>query len=505
MPGRTESWLTVLLMAVFSVSRLTLASPGAGSGRMYDEGVYLLSARAMLAGERLFTEVFSSQPPAFLESLALTMRAAGDSLIVGRAFSLFWALALMAAVAGLARRLAGPVAAPLAVGALIAGQTFVDLARTLQAETPSLALAVAAILLTLRARERGWSPRSTVLAGAMFGAALLFKLFVAPLAVPLALLLLLGPPDGQSGVWSPDLRGAPVRAARFAVGTLAVLLLPVLLYPPLPVYEQTIAFHVAKFHSYHATPNGNLRKLASMMAADPVVTAAAAAGLAVLAVRNRLAALWLALWLATMALVVRGQTPLFWRHLVLVVPPLTAAAAAAFAWPLQRANAAGRLAGVAAAIALMWLPSLRQAHGGHGFLAGLIHAAAPRSRAGNGGPVSGDPLVKTVEWIRANTAPGEFVVGDDPIVIYLAGRRAPGELCDTSQARIHAGSLTLPLATRHTLRSRVVVLRAEGRLSRLKGYLRWMAQHYDRQASLDTGVPPERSVWIRKEPPASQR
>ena len=36
-----------------------------------------------------------------------------------------------------------------------------------------------------------------------------------------------------------------------------------------------------------------------------------------------------------------------------------------------------------------------------------------------------------------------LVAGDDPIAIYLAGRRAPGQLCDTSMARIAAASSLL--------------------------------------------------------------
>lgn len=496
-PGRRGRLLTAALMTAFAVSRLAVA--GIGSEREYDEGVYLLSTRAILAGEQLFTQVFSSQPPAFLEGLALVMRVTDDNLFVAHCFSLFWALVALGAAANLARRLAGPVAAPLAVAAWIAGPTFVDLAHTVQAEVPALALALVAMNLVLRSREGGWTRAGLVGAGATFAAALLFKLFVAPLAAPLGLLLLLAPPRNPVHGWSLDLRGAPARALLFAAGTVGVLALPLLWYAPRPLYEQTIAFHIAKFRSYHATPRVNLMKLAQMLAADPVVTGTAAAGLAFVAVRNRLAAAWLAVWTALMVLVIRGQTPLFWRHLVLIVPPLAIAASAAFAIALQGVARPLRIAGTAAAIVLMLLPSVVQLHGSRSFLATLPHPAAMpwlQQRAEEDGVAS--PLAQTAKWIRANTLADELVVTDDPIAVYLAGRRVPGELCDTSHARIHAHSLTLALATLHTAGVRVVVLRDGGRLSRLKGYLPWLAHRYDRQPSLDTDVPPHRTVWIRK-------
>src|ERR1051326_2462566 len=70
----------------------------------YDEGVYLCSARSALAGHPLFTEVFSSQPPAFLKILTWSFYLCGDSVVVGRAVIVFFSVLCLAATGWLAWR-----------------------------------------------------------------------------------------------------------------------------------------------------------------------------------------------------------------------------------------------------------------------------------------------------------------------------------------------------------------------------------------------------------------
>lgn len=494
---RVALFTTGAVMAAFATSRLAVL--GVAAEREYDEGVYLLSARAVAAGEQLFTGVFSSQPPAFLESLALVLRVAGDRIGHAQWFSLFWALVAMAAVAGLARRVAGPLAAPLAATALMAGATFTDLGHMVQAEMPALALALVAMVLVLSSRERGWSRPGLLLGGTAFAGALLFKLFVAPLVLPFGMLLLLEP--GRE--WNLQWRGAARRVALVAAAGALVLALPLLVYDPSEMYRQTVAFHLAKFDVYRATPAGNLKRAFLALADDPAVTAAAFAGLLLLARRRRLAALWLGAWFALMLAVVRGQNPLFWRHLVLLAPPLAVLAGAAFALPLAGRGASVRRAGAAAAMILLLLPAAIAPKHGRALVPTLPHPEwLPWPSGGAPGDVTAAPLTTAAAWIREHSGEGDLVAGDDPIALYLSGRRAPGALCDTSNARIHSGWLTLEEASRHSSRARVIVLREDGRLSKLPGYLLWLTEHFDEQDASKTGVSRNRSVWLRKVAPA---
>ena len=78
-------------------------------------------------------------------------------------------------------------------------------------------------------------------------------------------------------------------------------------------------------------------------------------------------------------------------------------------------------------------------------------------------------IEQSARFIKRQTAPSDLVTGDDPIVIYLSGRQTPPGLCDTSHARIVAGSITLASAKRDAATARLIVLRTTGRLSRLQG------------------------------------
>ena len=63
--------LSLLLSVLLSLSLGVLWSMDLNEpfAHDYDEGVYLCSARSALAGHPLFSEVFSSQPPAVLKIL----------------------------------------------------------------------------------------------------------------------------------------------------------------------------------------------------------------------------------------------------------------------------------------------------------------------------------------------------------------------------------------------------------------------------------------------------
>lgn len=490
-------WMPVLLtaavMTAFAASRLSIA--GVASEREYDEGVYLLSARSLLAGHELFREVFSSQPPAFLETLALAMRVFGDTLETGRVVIVGFALLALAAVADLARRIAGPWAGPAAAAALALSTTFIDLGHVVEAELPALSVAMASLAACLHARRHGWHPGWLLATGALFALSALFKLLVAPLAVPLGLLLLLAPQTRDDEAWAFDGRGLALwtrtarRACLVAAGALAVGCVPLLLYDHRALYEQTIAFHLSKHDVYRLHREANLARSAHHLLDNFMIAATATAGVALLVRRKLPQALWLLAWFAATLLVLTQQTPLFWRHFVLLSLPMAVAAAAAVWLAAERLHRTGALAVTLAAVVLWAAPAV---------LAPERNAAMFPWVPGAQRRDVGAYLQRTVEWIRNHTEPEELVAGDDPIAIYLAGRQAPGALCDTSQARIVSRSLTLREATRESARARVIVLRKGGRLTRLSGYQGWLARNYEAQRPATTGLGTTRTIWIRK-------
>jgi len=494
--ARAAPWLvSVALMAAFTASRVAIhAIP---SEREYDEGVYLLSARSLLAGNELFTSVFSSQTPAFLETLAFAMRIGGDSLETGRLTILGFSLVALAAIGFLARRIAGPWAGVAAVAAMALSATFVDLAHVVEAETPAMAVALLALCAALQSRRLDWHRGWLLGSGALLALGALFKLMVVPMAAPLGLLLFLAPARGDETEWSLDGRGTALlgriagRALWVAAGAAAVGVVPLLLYDIDALYDQTVTFHVTKHEVFRLLPVSNLWRAANHVRADEAVAAFAGLGIVLMLVRRRPAALWLLAWFSLMLVVVTFQAPLFWRHFVLLTPPIALAAGAAAPLAGMDLHRRSPVLLTLAAIAL-WIATTLSSHSRRG---DAVFPLVPKSERRN---YSVSLLKDISEWIRSNTDASEMVVSDDPMAVFLAGRQVPPTLCDTSSARIKAASLTLENATRESSVARVIVLRKGGRLSSMRGYVAWLGRHYEQQPASETGINPRRSIWIRR-------
>src|SRR5205823_8214527 len=93
-------------------------------------------------GQPLFTSVFSSQPPAFVEILTFAFSVFGDSVVVGRGVMVFFYLLSLAATGAVAWRIAGPFAGPLAILLLGLPLLYFRQASIVEAEVPALALAL---------------------------------------------------------------------------------------------------------------------------------------------------------------------------------------------------------------------------------------------------------------------------------------------------------------------------------------------------------------------------
>lgn len=142
----------------------------------YDEGVYLTSARAVCSGHRLYSEVFSSQPPAFISSIAWAFRLGGTSVATGRALIVLYATIGLLAVALMARELGGSLAGLAAVALLAIAPDFFLWSKAVMADLPSASLAALAMALTfhyLRSGERRW----LIFTGLALSASLLIKMF----------------------------------------------------------------------------------------------------------------------------------------------------------------------------------------------------------------------------------------------------------------------------------------------------------------------------------------
>jgi 4-amino-4-deoxy-L-arabinose transferase-like glycosyltransferase len=453
-PGRSWprlsplNWLAAIIVAAVAI-RLPFALGGLID---YDEGVYWQSLRAMSAGHGLYTEVYSSQPPAFLAGLFPGYSLLGHSFLAVRMVMLLWsALAIVAAFfagrALLGTRTGLFAAVLLAVDPIVLRQSVV-----IQAEGPAITLGLIAVGYAAKARIRGGREGDAyvLVAGVALALGVLTKILDVAAAAPVAVLLVAP---------APAVRSAPLR--RCAVAAVGALLATAAVLLPLAdrwraVLDQSVGLHLAS----HALDEGG-------WTVDMFQTAAREGPLALLAVAGAalllrraplvLAALaaWLALALATLALV----HPLWPHHLSAAVPPLV-------------------IAGGAALDAVAGAPRRVVAAGGALAVAGVLVALGVEARLLRMPPQQTAPDA-VVAVLASATAAGDVLVTDDQYALASADRDVPPPLVDTSVVRIVSEPLTTQAVEDAAIAAHARgVFFATGRLQHLAGLREWAATRF---------------------------
>jgi 4-amino-4-deoxy-L-arabinose transferase-like glycosyltransferase len=382
-----------------------LFSRGLGDRTNYDEGVYLASLDALRHGQELGRDVFASQPPGFyllLRALGLVAGRSVDGLRIGMIV-----IAVLGVVAAyvIGRRLAG-TAGGLAAGALvIAAPPYAAQAPRVTADLPAVALALAALAIAACSFGRGavWAHAA---AGAVAVAAISVKLLALPVLVPLVVL-----------AWQR--RVAPRAAAAALLGGLAVALVLIGVYADvLPeLWHDAVGFHRdARSISFGQSAGS---RVVDYFGGHTPTTWVAAAGLVAAVLVRRHVALWA--WVAAAIVFLVLQVPLLDHHFVLLAAALATAAGASLT------SVPGRARIVALGIVFL------------GAAAGWVQDYRQIDRSSEAEPAE---VRRAAAAVRALTRPGELVASDLPIVAYLADRREPGDLVDTSAVRFATGSLT---------------------------------------------------------------
>jgi hypothetical protein len=369
----------------------------------YDEGVYLASLDALRHGARLGADVFASQPPGFYVLLRFIDLFAGRSIEGMRVGMLVVALAGIVAAFFIGRTLAGRWGGAAAAALAIAAPPTAADAVRVEADVPSIALALVAIAVAAQWFRRG-ALLGPAVAGAVVTLAVSVKLLALPVVVPLAVLAF----QRRIGARAVAalLVGAGVIAAAFAIVYASVL-------PDL--WHDAVTFHR---HARSIGAGHSGKRVVDYFALRTPTTWAALAGIAVAIACRRQAALWA--WVIAALVFLSTQRPLLDHHFVLVAAALGTAAGTSLG------SARGRFGtvaiGCAGVIALAgWIQDYRQTH---------------RSR-------TPEPLQvkEAAAFVRTLTKPNQLVASDLPIVPYLANRREPGALVDTSAVRFETRSL----------------------------------------------------------------
>jgi hypothetical protein len=430
-----------------------------GSGQFdYDEGVYWQSLRALASGHRIFSSVFSSQPPAFLLLLQPPWSALGGTIGAARLVMLGWGILAVASGAVIGWRLLGRGGALFLAGLLAADPLMIRQSVVLQAEGPAIALSLLGLALTSVAVTDG-RPQVFKVAAAAAGAALvlgiLTKLSGVAALPAVATLVFLHPQALRRSSW--------IAAGAVAAG--AALLIP-LQQAWQPMWDQAVTLHIAS----RSLDLGQLTDSGVTGAAlrESPLLALAAAGAVIGLRRYRVPVLVGMSWMAGAVAAILLTHPLWPRHLVALVPGAAMLGATALITMADRLR--GRLRGesmlaAATAVYLVAMTALG--------LATLQPGPAPAS---------------TVAALQRDTAPGAPVLTDEQFIAAAAGRAVPPEFVDTSFVRVEAGRLTTnDLASVAEREHICAVLLGSGRLEQVPGFQLWLASNFDQAIELPGG------------------
>jgi 4-amino-4-deoxy-L-arabinose transferase-like glycosyltransferase len=451
-----------MLFALWQVVHVRNNTYGAwASWSPYDEGVYLVSARALDAGQIIFQQVFSSQPPLFLALLALALKIAGGSAGAGHVYTMGCGLMALAGVAWMGWEIGGRWSAVLGAGLLALSPGFVIAARAIEAEAPMLgfgSLAVAASVRYARLGERRWM----IIAALLLSAATLSKLLAVGDAAPIAVALLLVPPPEPRSAWLRRIiTDAALALAAFAIPIAALFVL----LNPADQYDQVIRFHL-KASKVNFTTGGNSHLFQVFLGWDPGLIAMAVAGVAAAALGKRVLAILPLVWLIATAGTMVNYQPLFIHHLTVLLAPLAALGGLAAAPPDAKHLFSPRRIGFAVVVAvaglsyLYWLPVVID-HDRNAF-------------------VSGQPpwTAQAAGWLDAHSGPNDLVVVDDQEFAVAANRLVPSVLTDTSIVRYNSGYLSLPVVIGATNDPRVKAILLTRKLHDYASYVAWVQVHF---------------------------
>lgn len=373
----------------------------------FDDGVYGASAVAMRSGAAPFREVFSSQGPLFLPLVFLADGLGLRTANAPRLLAVLAGVVVVGATYMAGRAVTDRAGALLAAGLVSVTASVLWVTAPLASDGVALALATLTVMLALKWRD-DVSVRRAVWLGLAVSATMSVKALLAPVVVPVALVLLARRRAVVVGT-----------AAATALGSHLLLWLP---WGPARVWDQSYAYHLEV--ASERTPGANALKILSTMGDRDALLLAAVVAMVVAVLLGRRAqrpateplvtspdTLLLA-WLGATLLVLLTEHPLWRPHLSQLVPGLALLAA--------RHRPPVRLLAVGAVL----VPY----HVVHAW--DVLHPDAYPRRT-----------QEAISIVRA-LPPGARAMSDEPGIVWRADRLTPPDLVDASILRIESGRLT---------------------------------------------------------------
>lgn len=466
-------------------------------GLSNDEGVYLMWARLVVEGYPLYSETFAVQPPLFIESLGLAFRLAGQTIQAGRWAMLSGYILLAFSLSWLAYRAGRWGGALVAVSLVGLAPLIFSYSRLAMAEVPATALAVASLAALLLYRERG--RRSWLIAsGLLLGLSFITKALNPFIAAPVVFLLFLYH-RRPALRWPGFLADLALWGAMVAAPVAAIFVL----YEPAAAYDQLIVFRGDLRAAIPGSWAESWDQLKLFINSHWGFWLLAFGGIIATVLRvwqnkrgggslllgqasgSQMGAreggeatgsptfynlIWL-IWLSAGVVMLGWHAPLFFHHLIVLLPPLILLAASLPAnlmalWPRGRAQSWASYGGIAALLLIL--------------LAAAAHIPAMvAANQETASIVTGGREQAALGLLETVSSPNDFIMGDSQLLIFMANRRTPPPLGDLALVGIKAGRQTssrmIELSQAYEAPA---VVQWSLRLPWLPDYLSWVQANY---------------------------
>jgi hypothetical protein len=387
-----------------------------------DEGAYLMWAWLVHSGHPLYSETVSVSAPCFIVALDWAFELAGVSLATGRALVLvFMGLALIS-LAWTGKLLHSWLAGLLAAVIFSLAPSAFLLSRMAIGEIPSVALTSLAVALALTYWRHG-GKKWLALSGLALSLSLLMKA-MNPLAAVLILWLIVARHWHSPRRWS----AIATAAAMWGLAGLLPVLLSLLMYDPAAFYDQAVVFRFDLRVAFPWHLTDNVTQLGLFFKQHWGIIGLALTGVVLLVHRARWKTLVpLGLWLAVNILSVLFHSPLFFHHIVILLPPLAVLAGIGFAETAsllrERRWVWGTLGLIGVVVFLLALPGAIQAN--------------QTARAASFGREA-----EAIAFLEQVTYPTDNIISDNLLLPFMAGRQTPPPLGDVAQVAINSGRQT---------------------------------------------------------------
>ena len=438
-----------------------------------DEGLYVQRAALANAGHPLYTETAFNKPPLLIWILQLAFRLGGTELVVARltilCMTTLGLIALAAVTGQLWERWAGLVAICL----LLTIPEIPVRAHVVTSDLPAMALAMTAMATALSFRRTGrrlWA----LATGTAFAGTMMIHPLLGYTALPIALAAFLNlgfcddkPPFGRLG-WQDLLAFVgPV----VALGTLTLIAIDVRASFGW-IYRQNVS---TASRALRAAPLVNLRRISSYLLGDqwPLLVLSVIGALTLSKRRpTRRPLIVIGAWWLVTLITLTVWSPLWVHYLLFLMFPLAITAGAGLAELGQWAIGGSHVT----------QPSVRQkvllsALATVGLITLSVKRYNSRLPYLTGQPEWTKDQRRARSFLKGTAPADEFVITDDPLLAFSAGRLVPPPLTALSHKRINSGDLTAGDMVEHVSRYEArVVLLASGRLERLPLFEHWVAE-----------------------------